>query len=64
MSVILLEIAAIVALLCLNGVFSMSEMALMTARKTRLEHRAEDGDAGAGAALALAAHPTSFLSTV
>ena len=42
----------------------MSEMAVVSARKTRLQHRAEDGDAGARAALDLAANPTNFLSTV
>jgi len=61
---ITVELLVIFALLLVNGVFAMSEMALVAARKTRLEHRAEDGDAGARAALDLAAHPTNFLSTV
>ena len=64
MSVILLEIAVVLLLLVLNGVFAMSEMAIVAARRTRLQHRAEEGDAGARAALALAANPTNFLSTV
>ena len=64
MTAILFEIVIIVMLLLANGVFSMSELAVMTARKVRLEHRAEDGDAGARAALELAANPTAFLSTV
>lgn len=64
MSAIVEEIAVILGLLLVGGVFAMSEMAVVTARRTRLEHRAEDGDAGARAALELAAHPTSFLSTV
>src|SRR5687767_2497647 len=61
---ITVELLVIFALLLVNGVFAMSEMAVVAARKTRLEHRAEDGDAGARAALDLAAHPTNFLSTV
>lgn len=58
------EILIIVLLLMLNGVFAMSELAIVTARKVRLEQRAEEGDAGARAALALAHDPTQFLSTV
>lgn len=59
------EVIVIVMLLVLNGVFSMSELAVMTAKRSRLEFRAEEeGDAGARAALELAAHPTAFLSTV
>ncbi len=64
MSSIALEIVVIMVLLVVNGIFSMSEMALVSARKTRLAHRAEAGDAGARAALDLASHPTNFLSTV
>ena len=64
MSYIALELSIILLLLVINGVFAMSEMAVVAARKTRLEHRAEEGDAGARAALDLAAHPTNFLSTV
>jgi putative hemolysin len=48
----------------LNGVFAMSEIAVVTARRIRLEHRAEAGDRGAQAALELAREPTQFLSTV
>jgi putative hemolysin len=64
MSAIALELAIILLLLLINGIFAMSEMAVVSARKTRLQHRAEDGDAGARAALELAANPTNFLSTV
>jgi putative hemolysin len=64
MSAILTEVLIIFVLLLINGVFAMSELAVVAARKTRLEHRAEEGDAGARAALELAAHPASFLSTV
>lgn len=64
MSAIAFEVALILVLLIVNGVFAMSELAVMTARKTRLAHRAEEGDRGAQAALDLSAHPTNFLSTV
>lgn len=64
MSAIALELAIIVLLLLINGIFAMSEMAVVSARRTRLQHRAEGGDAGARAALDLAANPTNFLSTV
>ena len=58
------EVLVIVLLLVLNGVFAMSEIAVVTARRIRLEHRAEGGDKGARAALDLARDPTQFLSTV
>lgn len=64
MSEILFEAALILALLVLNGLFAMSEIAVVTARRVRLTRRAEAGDAGAAAALELASEPTQFLSTV
>ena len=64
MSGIASEVLIILLLLVLNGVFAMSEIAVVTARKIRLEHRAEAGDKGARAALDLARDPTQFLSTV
>ena len=64
MSDILTELVVILFLLALNGAFAMSELAIITARKVRLEQRAEGGDAGARAALSLAQDPTQFLSTV
>lgn len=63
-SEIALELLFIVVLLLINGVFAMSEIAVVTSRKIRLEQRAETGDKGAAAALALAHEPTQFLSTV
>jgi putative hemolysin len=47
-----------------NGVFAMSEIAVVAARKVRLQQRAEEGDDRARAALALAHDPNKFLSTV
>lgn len=57
-------IAVLVLLLILNGVFAMSELAMMTSRRSRLQHAAARGRRGAATALALAADPTRFLSTV
>jgi putative hemolysin len=59
-----LQIAIIVVLTLLNGLFAMSETALVSSRKARLRERAEAGDSGARAALELANSPTRFLSTV
>jgi putative hemolysin len=58
------EIVILILLILANGVFSMSEAAVISARKTRLQQRAENGDAGAQAALKISASPTRFLSTV
>ena len=51
-------------LIILSGVFVMSEMAIVSARKTRLQQWSESGRKGAGRALALANKPANFLSTV
>lgn len=59
-----LEVALIVVLIVLNGVFAMSEIAVVSSRRTRLQERADAGDAGARRALALSDEPTRFLSTV
>jgi putative hemolysin len=58
------EILLILALILLNGVFAMSEIAVVSSRRTRLQQRASMGDAGARRALELSEHPTRFLSTV
>ncbi|MFP5356711.1 MAG: hemolysin family protein, partial [Gemmatimonadota bacterium] len=64
MSQIAAEIFIILLLLVFNGIFAMSEIAVVAARKVRLEQRADEGDRGARAALDLAHEPTAFLSTV
>lgn len=64
MSAIATELLLIAFLLALNGLLAMSEIAIVSARKARLRQRAEAGDRGAAAALALAEEPTRFLSTV
>jgi putative hemolysin len=61
---IAIELIIIFLLLIANGVFAMSELAIVSVRKIRLEQRAEQGDTGARIALELAAAPESFLSTV
>lgn len=60
----LLEIVIVLVLIALNGIFSMSEFALVSSKKTRLRQRAEDGDTRAAVALKLSNDPTPFLSTV
>ncbi len=64
MNGISIEIVIILALIAVNGLFSLSEMAIVSAKKSRLQQRAEDGDSGASSALALAENPNRFLSTV
>jgi putative hemolysin len=64
MGSILFEVAIIFLLLIVNGAFSMSEMALVSSRKTRLKQRADRGDGGAQAALRLSESPDEFLATV
>ena len=54
----------IAGLILLNGLFSMSELAIVSARPARLKIAAERGSSGARAALALADNPGKFLSTV
>lgn len=58
------EVFIILGLILLNGLFSMAEIALVSARKARLEAQANKGDARAKEALKLASHPDTFLSTV
>ncbi|QEC45441.1 hemolysin family protein [Pseudobacter ginsenosidimutans] len=58
------EIFIILGLILLNGLFSMAEIALVSARKARLEAQANKGDSRAKEALKLANHPDTFLSTV
>ncbi|MEH2374099.1 hemolysin family protein [Nostoc sp.] len=64
MSSITFEILIILVLIIANGVFSMSEMAIVSARKVRLQQLANQGDPKAKVALKLAESPNHFLSTV
>jgi putative hemolysin len=59
-----MELLLLVTLILLNGVFAMSEISLVTARRARLVRMAEEGDGAAAAAVKLHDEPTHFLSTV
>ena len=59
-----MEILVILLLILLNGLFAMSEIALISARRSNLEMQARQGSAGARQALKLAKDPDRFLSTV
>ncbi|MGZ8999185.1 MAG: hemolysin family protein [Allosphingosinicella sp.] len=59
-----LDVAIILFLVCLNGVFAMSELAIVSSRRTRLKAMARGGSRGAQAALDLSSDPGRFLSTV
>jgi magnesium and cobalt exporter, CNNM family len=58
------EIALLFILILLNGAFAMSEIALVSARKARLQRYLDEGDRAATVALRLHQEPTHFLSTV
>ncbi|MGD9600650.1 MAG: hemolysin family protein [Gammaproteobacteria bacterium] len=59
-----LDILLLIGLILLNGLFAMAELAVVSARKARLQARADAGSLGARSALELHAHPSIFLSTV
>lgn len=59
-----MEIILIVALVVLNGIFAMSEIAILSSRKNKLQHMAARGQRGAQTALELLSRPSEFLSSV
>jgi putative hemolysin len=59
-----MEILFLLLLILLNGLFSMSELALATARRSRLTRLADDGDKSSQIAIELGDTPTRYLSTV
>jgi putative hemolysin len=61
---VLTDAALLLALILMNGVFAMSELAIVGSRRSRLAHMAKDGHAGAARAAALSSDPMRFLSTV
>jgi putative hemolysin len=61
---LLLACAVVLALIVLNGIFAMSELAVVSSRRAKLQTRADKGDKGAEKALRLAEEPTRFLSAV
>ena len=64
MGTVATEVIIILLLIAINGGLAMTEMAVVSARRAGLRQRAETGDRGAEAALALAEEPGRFLSTV
>ncbi len=64
MTTLAFQCAIVVLLILLNGLFAMSETALVSARKVSLRQRADAGDNRAHSALELANSPNRFLSTV
>lgn len=61
---IALDVGLVLLLILLNAFFAMSELAIVSARRARLQQRADTGSTGAGVALQLSDDPTRFLSTV
>ena len=58
------ELLVVLGLTLLNGFFAMSELAIVSSRRVRLEAMAEAGDAGAAMAAELARDPSRFFSAV
>ena len=63
-SILSTELLIIVFLIILNGIFSMSEISILSSRKIRLKRKVQSGSKGAQVALELADEPNRFLSTV
>jgi putative hemolysin len=61
---VILYLVILLLLILLNGFLAMSELAVMSSNKTRLQRRAEEDNANAAAALVLARNPHRFLATV
>ena len=59
-----MDVAILVALIAVNALFAMAEVALLTARRSKLQKMVESGDRQAAAALELGEDPNRFLSTV
>lgn len=60
----LMELLIILGLILLNGIFAMSELAVVSSKRLRLEKLAENGSRGARTALQLSDNPSRFFSTV
>lgn len=59
-----MELPILLGLMVLNGVFAMSEIAVVSSRRAKLQKLADEGRPGASSALALHEHPSNFLSTI
>ena len=64
MSNLPIQLLFVLLLIIANGLFALSEAAVVASRKARLQQRAQEGDSNAQMALALAENPSRFLSTV
>ena len=60
----IVQLAVLLLLIIVNGIFALAEISLVSARKGRLKRRAEDGDSSAQKVLELQEEPNNFLSTV
>jgi putative hemolysin len=60
----MVEFFILLGLIVVNGVFAMSELAIVSARTARLQSKADQGDVGAKTVINLQADPSRFLSTV
>ena len=59
-----MEIAVLTVLIVLNGFFALSEIALVSSKKTRLEQKKQNGSKGAEVALRLLDNPDGFMSAI
>lgn len=59
-----MEVLLLFFLIIINGLFAMSEIALVTAKRSRLSKLAEDGEKAAAIAMKLGQEPSRFLSTI
>ncbi len=59
-----MDLLLLLLLILINGIFAMSEIAVVSSRKARLQRLADDGSPGARSALALSENPSKFLSTI
>src|SRR5262245_19859248 len=59
-----MDLIILLSLIVFNGLFAMSEMAIVSSRKARLQQLADEGSRGAATALTLATEPSHFLSTI
>ncbi|HSR41955.1 MAG TPA: hemolysin family protein [Longimicrobiales bacterium] len=64
MSIVLVELVAILAIIAVNGLLAGAEIAVVSSREARLARRSEEGSEGAARALAMLRSPNRFLSTV
>lgn len=64
MDLIYLEIIIILFLIVLNGIFALSEIAIITSRKIKLQKMSQEGNKNADIAIELSESPNQFLSTI